>query len=38
MFKLYLQTAATHINGTDKAFVILGWIAPPAGTGAIRFR
>jgi len=34
----YLQTAATHINDTDKYYVYLGWVAPPEGTGAIRFR
>ena len=38
MFLLYLQTAATHTNNADKNFVILIWMSPPVGTGAIRFR
>ena len=38
MFTLYLQTAATHTNNADKNFVILIWMSPPVGTGAIRFR
>ena len=33
-----MQTAATHKNSTDKESVVLIWMAPPAGTGAIRFR
>ena len=32
------QTAATHINNNEKNSVTLSWTAPPAGTGAIRFR
>ena len=33
-----LQTAATHISSTNKVIVNLLWIAPPSGTGTIRFR
>ena len=33
-----LQTAATHIDGSQKTSITLSWKAPPAGTGAIRFR
>jgi len=32
------QTAATHTNDNEKSSVSLSWTAPPAGTGAIRFR
>ena len=38
MITLYLQTAATHTNNTDKNFTALIWISPPVGTGTIRFR
>ena len=37
-FLLLLQTAATHTTRTDKDYVVLTWVAPPAGTGAIIFR
>jgi len=33
-----MQTAATHTNANEKLSVTLMWVAPPAGTGAIRFR
>lgn len=35
---IIMQTAATHRNSTDKDSLVLIWISPPAGTGAIRFR
>ena len=38
LFCLFLQTAATHTNANEKTSVALSWTAPPAGTGAIRFR
>ena len=34
----YLQTAVTHTSNDDKYQVIATWLAPPAGTGAVRFR
>ena len=33
-----MQTAATHTNSNDKDSIVLTWMSPPAGTGAIRFR
>ena len=35
---ILLQTAATHTDSNDKEDVLLEWVAPPAGAGAIRFR
>ena len=37
-YLLLLQTAATHTTSADKDSVVLTWVAPPAGTGAIIFR
>ena len=33
-----MQTAATHTDNDGKTSIVLTWMAPPAGTGAIRFR
>ena len=38
MYLLHLQAAATHANNDFKYSVTVTWLAPPAGTGAVRFR
>ena len=38
IYCIYMQAAATHTNNDLKQFLTVTWLAPPAGTGTVRFR